>query len=307
MEGITNLGGTCAINSLIQMICRSNKLREVILNTNLNQGTFTNELKEIIDLLYNQKKSINPMKFINNFYITFKGIFNRFEQIDISELWFYIFDKIHEETSIPINTINLNDYDNKIALYNNYKTSDILNLVQGSFINVIECLNCYHKSHSFEPFITIDVDIEDNKSIADLVMLCLKDEIRNSDEWKCENCNGNHNYLKTKKLCKLPEILLISLKRFNDINNKNNLDVYVNEQLIFNIDNNKIIYNLGSIGLHYGNLQGGHYMSICNINNESYNLYNDEFVKVINKNDLNQNYLKNNNAYLILYELNRYL
>ena len=49
MEGINNLGSTCAINSLIQMICRCDKLRNVILNANVNEGTFTHELKEIID------------------------------------------------------------------------------------------------------------------------------------------------------------------------------------------------------------------------------------------------------------------
>jgi len=75
--------------------------------------------------------------------------------------------------------------------------------------------------------------------------------------------------------------------------------------LNFKIQNNEVTYNLQSIGLHFGNLQGGHYISICNINNETFNIYNDENVRVINKDDFIQNNLKNNTAYLILYELNR--
>ena len=49
MEGIDNLGGTCAINSLLQIIIRNDKLRSVILNLNPPENSFTSELKEVID------------------------------------------------------------------------------------------------------------------------------------------------------------------------------------------------------------------------------------------------------------------
>ena len=94
MQGINNLGSTCAINSLIQMICRCDKLRDLILNSETSEGTFTTELKEVIDLMHNKNMSLNPAKFINNFYIIFKGIFNKYEQIDINELWLYFIKKL---------------------------------------------------------------------------------------------------------------------------------------------------------------------------------------------------------------------
>jgi len=303
MEGINNLGATCAINSLIQMICRCARLRDTILNANVKEGTFTNELKEVLHLLHNEKQSLNPEKFINYFYMTFKGIFNRFEQIDINELWFYIIDKIHEETAVLITDDSNDLFESKMKVFNNNKNSQILHLVQGCFINVITCSNCHHNSHSFEPFITVAIDIEENKTIADLIMMTIKEEIREPDEWKCDNCKGNHKYLKLKRIWKFPKILVISLNRFKDIYNKNNSEVYINENLNFIMDNNNHNYNLQSIGLHFGNLNGGHYMSVCNINNETFNLYNDDIVKTIDKNEFIQNNLKNNSAYLIIYEL----
>jgi ubiquitin C-terminal hydrolase len=310
MEGINNLGGTCAINSLIQMICRCKKLRDVILNANVSQGTFTYELKEVIDLLYNQKQHLHPAKFMDFFYKTFNNTFNRYEQIDINELWFYVFEKINEETSLDDNITDItNEHDYKISIYNNRKTSEIMKLVQGSFINIIQCKNCCHKSHSFEPFITIALDINEVKTIADLFMSTLNDENREKDEWKCGNCNGNHEYLMMKRIWKLPEILFISLNRFKDIYQKNNTDVYVNEMINFvpgsilsKIDNNHT-YNLQAIGLHYGNLQGGHYMAVCNINDETFNLYNDNNVQSMEKSKFIEHNLKNNSAYLIIYEL----
>ncbi len=215
MQGLDNLGSTCAINSLIQMICRCDKLRNIILNSETPEGTLTIELKEILDLMHNQNKSLNPGKFINNFYRIFKGVFEKYEQIDINELWFFICEQINKETSRQLLIIN--------PINNTNTTSDILELVEGYFINIIKCTNCNHEKHSYEPFINLTVDIdESNITVADLIMNSLKDEFRNKDEWKCDNCNGNHSYYKLKRLWKLPKILFITINRFIDINNKNN-------------------------------------------------------------------------------------
>jgi len=97
MEGIANLGSTCAINSLIQILFRIKKFKEIIMKSNANDGTLTYEFKD----LFNAMKSnsiITPNRFINNFYIIFKGVFQKFEQIDICELFLYVIQKLHEET-----------------------------------------------------------------------------------------------------------------------------------------------------------------------------------------------------------------
>lgn len=305
MQGINNLGSTCAINSLIQMICRCDKLRDLILNSETSEGTFTTELKEVIDLMHNKNMSLNPAKFINNFYIIFKGIFNKYEQIDINELWLYFYDKIHTETSRPFinNSDSVNSLINKN--FNENKTSDLLESVQGSFINIIKCSNCEHQTHSFEPFININVDIDENNvTIADLIMNTIKDEFRNKDEWICDKCNDKCSYYKLKRIYKLPPVLFITINRFIDVFNKNNKEIYVNEELNFtkgsilsiNEDNK---YKLASIGMHYGNLMGGHYMAVCKIDNKYYT-YNDEQIAV------QDNFqLKSNCAYLLIYVLER--
>jgi ubiquitin C-terminal hydrolase len=310
MQGINNLGATCAINSLIQIICRCSKLRDVILNANVPDDSFTGELKEILDLLHNKNVSLNPIKFLNCFYKTFENIFNKYEQIDINELWIYVFEKINEETSIsykPKTDFNniYEEHDLKIAIYNNNKYSNILKLVQGSFINVIQCDNCNNISHSFEPFINIALNIEnENVSIVDLLMNNFKVENRDKDEWKCDKCNDYHSYKKTFKIWKIPDILFISLNRFQDIHKKNYANIHINSDIIFNkgsISTKDVDckYNLKSVGLHHGNLSNGHYNALC-YNNNIFTLFNDESVNTIDEPHLLN---KINNAYIMLYEI----
>jgi ubiquitin C-terminal hydrolase len=315
MEGINNLGSTCAINSLIQIITRNDDLRNLILNSNVSTNTFTSELKEILDLLHNQHKNINPIKFINYFYTTFKDIFNKHEQIDINELWFYFYKKINEETSYDsLNKNSLNKISNiheehnyKLNIYNENKESELMKLVQGSYINIIECSNCKNKTHSFEPFITLNLDIIDNEnvSIVDLIINALNNEYREKDDWKCDNCNGKHAYIKTTRIWKLPKLLFISLNRFKEFNKKNNTEVIINNNLNFNKgsimnENKDIILNLESIGLHYGDIYGGHYKALCNMKNGNYHLFNDENINIITEDNLFKDF-KNSNAYLLLY------
>lgn len=310
MEGINNLGATCAINSFIQLICRCDKLRSLILNSNTDENSFTSELKEIIDLMHNQNKSINPNKFINAFFRIFKGIFNPFEQIDINELLFYIYQKINEETSEEIknpikNITNIyQEHDAKIAIYNNNKISPISLLVEGSYINIIICNNCSNKSYSFEPFINMTLDIVENKSIADLIIMSMDNEYRESDEWKCDKCNNNCSYIKTKKIWKMPKTLFITLNRFKDIYKKNLSQVFINDTLNFNngsvlTDKGNNIYELSGLSLHYGSLNGGHYMAICK-NMDEYYLYDDIKVSKINKEYLKHE-INSSSVYLLLY------
>jgi ubiquitin C-terminal hydrolase len=313
MEGINNLGATCAINSLIQIICRSDNLRNVILNANVSNESFTGNLKEVLDLMYNQKKSLHPAKFINCFYNKFNGIFNRFEQIDINELWFYFYEKINEETCkdcfILDQISNIDEeHDYKINIHNNKKESELTKLVQGSYINIIICTNCNKANHSFEPFISIalDIDEEENLSIANLMMKHMKNEYREKDDWICDKCNEKHSYIKTRRIWKLPKVLFMSLNRFKDLNMKNNKEIFINDNIIFNAGSivkfkNNMKYDLQGIGLHHGNLSGGHYTALCNMKNECFNIYNDNEIHNIKTNEILP-LLKSNSAYLIVYE-----
>lgn len=297
-QGLANLGGTCAINSLIQMLYRQEKFRNLILNSNTNEETITFELKDLFNSL-NHNYPITPTRFINNFFKIFNNFFNKNEENDICEIYLILIEKIHNELSVDYNQLNnINNEIIKIATHNNNKYSNIYDLYQGIYLNAIKCLNCNYIHHNYEPFIYLNLNIISGMSISNLIntqYYSNNNEFRNKDDWKCDKCNCNSDYIKHTSIFKLPKILFISLNRFKEIVNKNIEPINIDKGLNFNNNN---FYELHSIGFHHGNLDGGHYNSVSK-NGDKYYLYDDLNVCYINNLDAILN--NNNSCYLISY------
>jgi len=335
MQGIENLGSTCAINSLIQIITRNDILRTIILNNEFAENTISSQLKEIIILMYVQNNSIIPRKFLNTFYNIFKDIFSSGEQIDIGELWTFLSDKISDDIiAIPPKKENrlLEDYftegivyKSDLEFYNaiidckilrkkyeyyynkfNKKQSIWQKNTQGFYLNTTRCLKCNLTFYNFEPFTSLNIDIPKdtpNPKLSYLVSQSLNDEIIHGD-WFCTKCKKNSSYKKSTKLWKLPDVLLIIIKRFININSKNDNPISINDSLNFNkgsiLSKKKdVVYTFSSTALHYGSLNGGHYSAICNTPDGNI-LYDDRNVVNIDGNKIDFKD-KNSNAYMLVY------
>lgn len=298
MEGLTNLGSTCAINSLIQILYRIDKFKQLILNSSTPENTLTFELKDLFNAIDINKNSITPHRFINKFYEFFKGSFRQYEQIDICELFILLITKIHDETAVNFvinkSFSNISEEHNyNIALHNNFKTSDVYNLFQGSHIHYIRCLNCDNVSRTFEPFIIINLDILANSSISILFNKYCSTEINDNDRI-CDKCKTKSKYNKSISIWKYPDLLFLSLNRFKDMNTKNNDNINVDLRLFL-----KKIYSLHSIGFHHGSLNSGHYNAMCRNANNNFILYDDNNVVSINNLDP---LLNTSSSYILCYD-----
>lgn len=336
MQGLENLGSTCAINSLIQIICRTKDLRSVLLEEDIPSNTLSYELKEILDMMHNQNHSLSPKKFINSVYRFLKGIFKRGEQIDIVELWMFIYNKIAEELGTPlqsiapknhvlddihitddIDTISLSQSkelsvhcDSVIQNMNEYKTSLWQDTNQGIFLGILQCKKCNKYIYNFEPFINISLDFCENndvESVASMFRNYLKQQAHEGD-WKCENCNEKTPYTKSLKIWKLPKVIIFTINRFKNARQKNTKPVNINKTLcvkkgsvVTNL-NEDITYKATSFGMHYGNLFGGHYCAVCNVDDD-YVFYDDLNISIINKENVKKIYQNNRDAYMIVYSL----
>jgi len=341
MQGIENLGSTCAINSLIQVISRNDILRNIILHNDFPDNTIGEQLKEIIDLMYVKNNSIIPRKFLNTLYSIFKDIFYQGEQIDIGELWTFLADKIADDIVIKdINDLqdpnisNISkDYLTEGVVYNsdaefnsaivnckllrkkydyyynkfNKKKSIWQKNTQGFYLNTTRCVHCNLTFYNFEPFTSLNIDIPTDilcPKISNMISQSLKEEVIQGD-WFCTKCNKNTAYKKSTKLWKLPDVLVIIIKRFINIHLKNEAVISINDYITFNkgtiLSNKKdATYIFSSTALHFGSLNGGHYSAICNTPNGNI-LYDDRNVICIDT-DSNMNFKeKNTHAYMLVY------
>lgn len=335
MQGLENLGSTCAINSLVQIICRNHYLRNIILEYDLKKDGITDNLKELLVLMHEEKKSLRPRKFINNMFKILNGIFKYGEQIDIYELWIFLSQEIIKEINEDdryysrINNIKIKDILNKGIVINNdndfakllldksplkkrfeyyniklnkNKVSKYQSCIQGFYLNIITCLNCNNTLYNFESFITLNLNItRSNISVVEMINELYREEVK-CDDWKCENCNTKSIYKKQSKIWDLPKVLVIVVNRFCDLYKKNDEPININDVLkftkgtILNDINIEKKYSLSSLALHTGNIDGGHYVAICNNDTPDYHLYNDIDVSNVDN-------FKNNNkyAYMIFY------
>jgi ubiquitin C-terminal hydrolase len=272
MQGLANLGFTCAINSLVQIICRNDVLRNIILTyDDLHDNSLISNLRELIILMHIENKSIMPKKFVANIYNNFGNIFNYGEQIDITELWIFMNEKIISELNNNtkyhnslldfdniegkykiINNISYDKYDDYIIALKNSKylkekyiyhyvtnchnkISLWQNTTNGSLLNITKCKKCEHTLYNFELISSLHLNIPENIETPNIINM-LQDFLEDnnySNDWKCDNCNEKTEYIKSSKLWSLPNVLFIIINRFINPDIKNIKPININDALCF--------------------------------------------------------------------------
>ncbi|XP_042504881.1 ubiquitin carboxyl-terminal hydrolase 9-like [Macadamia integrifolia] len=129
------------------------------------------------------------------------------------------------------------------------------------------------------------------------------------DMWYCPTCKEHRQATKKLDLWRLPEILVVHLKRFSYSRYmKNKLDTLVNFP-IHNLDLNKYVksegagpqshvYELYAISNHYGGLGGGHYSAYAKlIDEDRWYHFDDSHVSPVNEDDI-----RTSAAYVLFYQ-----
>ena len=142
---------------------------------------------------------------------------------------------------------------------------------------------------------------------------CLKkftteETLDGADKPMCDNCKKQRKMRKVYKMWKLPEVLIIHLKRFKQSGRSRNKDssrVRLDEKL--NVSqflhdksrgNSGTTYELFAVSNHMGDTGGGHYTASCkNEGGDSWRYCNDMRVSNVSSNEV-----QSSDAYVLFYQ-----
>lgn len=255
--GIKNIGNTCYLNSILQIILNTNELVEFfkdtkyimyilnyIKNNLLEQNQYNNYSKlinkrlstishQFHSLINSKNKILNLSEFKKNFdNIDKKLEFYKLIQHDAMEALDTILERIHNELENEIEieySINIDFI--KEAIEINYKKSYSIIEDLFSYLEImsLKCNECNYISKKIDKnrFLILELPTDNNKiSLYDILNLYHSEEILDDlNKYYCSNCNNKINAIKKISFLMLPKILIIQIKRFDRKLNK--LDHYV--------------------------------------------------------------------------------
>ncbi|KAJ5077929.1 ubiquitin carboxyl-terminal hydrolase [Anaeramoeba ignava] len=325
--GLSNQGGTCYLNSLMQTLFHTLEFRKIVYQYNYNDlhGPIKFCIPYQLQLLFAKLQySLNGEVKTNSLTKSFGwNEKDSYYQQDVQEFSRVLFDAL-EKTFI--NTEN-----SKLS---------ITNLFQGELTSSVQCKICGEISLKKESFLDISLVIENCSTLNDAIINFIQPELLTDDnQYFCEKCNKKVDALKKLGFSKLPEILSIQLKRFTfdiktmsriKLNNRVEFNYYLDGDLFLkenikekekgkekSIDkfmekpekNTDNLYELYSILIHRGNSNSGHYFAYIKPNKmDCWYCFNDRKINKIKMNDILKTFgggvdkkKSSENAYLLMY------
>ena len=159
-------------------------------------------------------------------------------------------------------------------------------------LSITSCCKCEYITSNHEPILVIPLTLkEEYNSIYDcLNEFTQKEVLDKKNKWKCDNCNEIVQPQKEMKFWDLANVLIFSIKAFR-LNAK--MEKHIEYPKKLNMKKycinkgKKHIYDLCGLCIHNGNLNGGHYYSICKDYTENeWRIHNDTHVSSISLEDV---------------------
>ena len=229
------------------------------------------------------------------------------QQHDMTEFLQHILDLIHDTVHFQVKIDihgkiegrldqMLTESYNQFATHCGKQYSFVSDMMTGQyFIQNQTCDNIHPTEHSekYDPFTILTLSIPLGRkscSIYDCLDIMIQPEI--IEGWKGTLTDEERMIEQKTFLWRLPQILMVQLKRFVNRFVKNESTVEIATELnlsnyCLSRDNQTAQYNLFAVGNHEGTLQFGHYYADCKNNTGQWNRFNDIHVSPLQSQQLN--------------------
>ena len=267
MVGLLNIGNTCYMNSIMQCLNSVTSLAEYFKNDEYcrdidprskHGGIFAREVGGAVKLMNRGRGpvSLHELKAAaGKLHHPFKGSM----QQDSHEFLLLMLNWLHEDLGGDVISL---------SPMGNIKTSKLDSLLQGTNQYSIICSACQYKSVSFEPFTVMSLSLPSSGRCT--VEGLLKNAYQTSYvNYNCPHCNIHGECIRRSEIWKLPSVLILHLKRFDNSSRKKGNEIEfplvklkLSEYVVQGVSG-VASFNLCSITNHYGTLTAGHYTSLC--------------------------------------------
>ena len=321
--GLANLGNTCYLNSAIQALRHVPDLT-VFFNKKSDQWIHKDEKKEsnlcraYKDLVVNlwtgtgPRCVLKPAGFLHHFRESLKECPTYEHMItpephDSQEALTFLLDQLHEGMKKPLQINVVADKGSptfkaltawKEQVAPNY--SPIVDYFFGLMEVSVTCKGCSNVSCRYEPFNMLKVGFPNLMSSSLEECIDYEFQPEELDEYQCDICSPDvpkdqvkakrHPGSVQRRIWRLPQNLILVLKRFNPNGTKCNADFKAEAGQVFTKWFSKespeasrlANYRLQSTIDHHGSANGGHYVAqVRSPITEKWNIYDDENVALI--------------------------
>ena len=329
LTGLANLGNTCFLNSTLQCLSHTYELNMFLDKKNDNFKERMNRVPESLilwewdklrKLMWSENCVIQPGGFLQSVQrvarIKDLALFTGFLQNDAEEFLRFIIDCFHNslkrevKMTISGNAKTEQDQTAKACykmMQNMYRKeySEFIKLFYGIHVSTVTSLESDYTNITPEPFFNLQVEIGNTKTLEGCIRNYTHEEVLDHKIDVSEEGASKKLERGKKKIefWNLPDILVITLKRFDKSGKKNKVFIdFPLENLnlsnyVIGYDRDTYKYDLYGICNHSGGTRGGHYTSFIKNANDKWYLFND--TNVIEMTDLNK--IKSPQAYCFFY------
>lgn len=211
--GMVNFSNTCYANSVLQCLyfCAPFRRRVIQGLGEDSSDSLLGSLAELFAKIENQKRAagyVVPRRFISRLRRE-NELFSTCEHQDAHEFLQYLLNNIAE-------TLVAKQKQQDPAFDPNKPPQTwVHDIFQGFLVNQTKCLCCENITVRREPFLNLSVDIEEHTSIAACLRAFESTELlRSNNKFFCDSCACLQEAEKRLRICQLPSVLTLHLKRF---------------------------------------------------------------------------------------------